>query len=123
MKVISVEDDDDLREILRKHLEKLQCEVADFSNGTDLVRYMKNHPARPDLMILDCRLPDSSGPQIARYVREQFDGPEIPVIFVSAETNLSQIAQEVKNSQYLPKPLRFSDLRSLLAMSALKDEN
>ena len=117
-KVISVEDDNDMREILRRQLETLDLEVTTFANGTDFVSYFKNHPEKPDLMILDCRLPDASGPQLARYVRQLYDGPEIPIIFLSAETNLPELASEIKNAKYLAKPLKFKDLRGLLSTSS-----
>ncbi len=70
--------------------------------------------AAPDVVILDLRLPDQSGLDVFRQLRER--GVRAPVIFItghgSSETALE--AMELGAYGYLPKPLEVAQIRELV---------
>ncbi len=80
--------------------------------GLDLAR---EH--RPDLILLDLNLPDMSGDEVLRRLKEDPNMRRIPVIMVSADAMGDRIQQMLAlgASGYLTKPYRVSEFLSLLA--------
>jgi len=78
--------------------------------GVDLAR--EHHP---DLILLDLHLPDISGTEVLRQVREDPRTNGIPVIVISADATPGQIERLLTDGAlaYLTKPL---DVRKLLAL-------
>lgn len=107
-----VEDDDDLREILVMNLSGLGYRLAAFPDGKSIRQYLENHPVQPSVAILDYRLPDTTGGEIADMIRVHFSQTRIPVVFLSAETHLDSIATTYEAADFLTKPLRFNDLKT-----------
>ncbi|MEL6814592.1 MAG: response regulator [Cyanobacteria bacterium J06598_3] len=62
--------------------------------------------ARPDLILLDVKLPDIDGYAVYRQLQKVSETASIPVIFLSAV----DVASEVQGADYLPKPFKPSDL-------------
>ncbi|MBY0316930.1 MAG: response regulator [Bdellovibrionales bacterium] len=112
--LLLVEDDDDLREVLEFNLKSLKYNVMAFSNGKDAIDAITLQASPPHLIILDYRLPDMSGGEIANAVRDKFPQVFMPVIFLSAETHLDSIAMNYEATAFLTKPLSFKDLENLI---------
>jgi len=107
-----IEDDDDLREILEKNLTGLGYQLRSFPDGKSVEDHLASNPLKPDLAILDYRLPDVTGGEVSEMIRHHFHNERIPMIFLSAETHLDSIATMYAASDFLTKPLRFNDLKA-----------
>ena len=117
MKVIIIEDERDLAELLAFNLEKegWQTVVAlDGKSGLERVT-----AELPDLVILDLMLPELSGIEVCRHLRKQEKTAAIPVIMVTAKGEEIDrvVGFEVGADDYLVKP--FSTRELLLRIKAL----
>ena len=91
-------------------LEKDLLEVAGFevfeaitaSSGIAIARKVK-----PDIIIMDIRLPDMRGSDAARILRQDLETCDIPIVFVTASV-MSGGREEIKdisNSMFIGKPI------------------
>ena len=67
---------------------------------------------RPELILLDIMMPEESGLELCRYVRAQPELATIPVVIISAKTQLEEV-QEGLNAganSYLLKPISKTEL-------------
>lgn len=86
-KVLIVEDNLFLASLLRGRLERRGFAVAHAGNGIEASTFLKDPHAGVDLIILDLLLPEKSGIEVLREVKEDPQLSQIPVIVVS---NLSK---------------------------------
>lgn len=108
--ILVVEDDDDMRELMRRTLERRGYSVATASDGIE--GYDLALKVRPDLIITDIHMPAADGAHLVRRVRDTPELMLMPIIVTtgygtgSATLTLSQGADA-----YEPKPV---DPESLL---------
>jgi excisionase family DNA binding protein len=104
-KVLLVDDDLDLVEMMHKALqEDGRFEVRIASNGFDAGMMVKEY--RPDLIILDVMLPDINGKEVCHRVRADASMEEVRIICISGLLEDDKI-QELKLAgadDFLPKP-------------------
>lgn len=107
-----VEDDPDIREILSDNLGREGYRIRTFSGGASAQDAIFKAP--PDLIILDLNLPEISGIELCRYLRENELTAELPIIMLTARSEEIDkiIGFEVGADDYVTKP--FSP-RELLA--------
>lgn len=84
-KVMWVEDDPDLNDIMNRWLSRYDIDLVHTTNGTEALELLKKE--RPDILLLDIMLPDIDGFSILKNMKEDPDLKDIPVILFS---NLSQ---------------------------------
>ena len=126
--VLLVEDNADdailLRRALRKSGLRLRLEVV--NHGDAAVDYLGNagayadrrrHP-RPQLVLLDVKLPRRSGHEVLEWVRQQpaLDAMPVIVLTSSGEEDDVRRAYALRASSYLRKPLTFDGLVALLRL-------
>jgi DNA-binding response OmpR family regulator len=101
-----VEDDPDLRGLVRRHLESLGMTVTEAGEGRSAILHVAVH--RPDLVVLDLMLPELSGYEVCQFMRGEARLKEVPILIMSAR-GLPQdraYAEQVGASTYLVKPFR-----------------
>ena len=81
-KILVVEDNEDLGNILRIQLESSGFSVQLKTNGLSAVDYASSHPL--DLVILDLRLPDISGYQVCKELRKVYHPWVLPILMLTA---------------------------------------
>lgn len=118
-KILIVEDDLDVAEMLNAYFRVQGYEVFTVNWGEDGVRAAQT--ILPDLMILDIRLPDIDGYEVARRVRTDRRTNEIPIIFLTEKRERIDRLQgfEVGADDYITKPFDVQELR-LRVRNALK---
>ena len=118
-KILIVEDDLDVAEMLNAYFRVQGYEVFTVNWGEDGVRAAQT--VLPDLMILDIRLPDIDGYEVARRVRTDRRTNEIPIIFLTEKRERIDRLQgfEVGSDDYITKPFDVQELR-LRVRNALK---
>ncbi|HEY3474279.1 MAG TPA: response regulator [Anaerolineales bacterium] len=118
-KILIVEDDLDIAEMLNAYFRVQGYEVFTVNWGEDGVRAAQT--VLPDLMILDIRLPDIDGYEVARRVRTDRRTSDIPIIFLTEKRERVDRLQgfEVGADDYITKPFDVQELR-LRVRNALK---
>jgi two-component system, OmpR family, response regulator len=91
-KVLIVDDDPAITRIARFCLERIgKWQVVAASIGRDAVDFAVNE--KPDLILLDVRLPDMDGPSILSKLRLQDETRNIPVILMTARVQDEEVAE------------------------------
>jgi two-component system response regulator AlgR len=116
MKLLIVDDEPPARERLRRLLAEIEdCEViAEAANGEEALS--RCGELRPDVVLLDVRMPGLSGIQIARHIDTLEDPPA--VIFTTAYDQYAVEAFETEAVGYLLKPVRKEKLAHALRHAA-----
>ncbi|HUS12372.1 MAG TPA: response regulator transcription factor [Pyrinomonadaceae bacterium] len=103
-KILIVEDDKDIIELVRYNFEKENFRVIHAEDGVlGLTQIRKTHP---DLIILDLMLPRLSGLEICREVRKDPTLSRIPIIMLTARGDEADrvVGLEMGADDYVPKP-------------------
>ena len=114
--VLVVDDEAELRNMLRLFLEKSGYSVQQAPDGTKALEIMKAH--LPDAIILDAMLPGIHGFDICYRIKNSEATRHIPVIMISAVYRGWRYSKDVKAlygaDEFLEKPLRLEDLKHIL---------
>jgi len=105
-RVLVVDDDPDIRELLVSVLRDDGYEAASARNGKDALDLLETFDA--DVVVLDLMMPVMDGWTFADRMRERW---EIPIVVLSAATDLSRHAKRLSATDVVPKPF---DLDTLL---------
>ncbi|MBI3919200.1 MAG: response regulator [Betaproteobacteria bacterium] len=84
-KILCVEDSDDNLFMLHRRLSRAGFEVKVATNGAEGVEWAKSY--RPDLIVMDLRLPGIDGWEATRRLKAQPETKHIPIIVLTAETS------------------------------------
>jgi two-component system OmpR family response regulator len=90
MKVLFVDDDADIRTIAGMALKHAQYDVTLCESGMDALEKAKS--VRPNLILLDVMMPDMDGPTTLRKLRTDEVLKSIPVIFITAKVQKSEMS-------------------------------
>jgi DNA-binding response OmpR family regulator len=112
--VLALDDDPAVRDMIAEYLRKNELRVTTVASGKELATIMAREVV--DLVVLDVRLPDEDGMQIARKLRE---GSGIPILMLTgrAEEADRVMGLELGADDYLTKP--FSPRELLARIRAL----
>lgn len=100
-RLLTIEDDEDVRLTLRMMLEDEGYDVSEAPNGRDgLARFAEDQPA---LVLVDLKLPDMSGFDICHAIRQTSD---VPIIIVTAQESSFDVVAglEAGADDYVTKP-------------------
>ncbi len=109
LKILVVEDNESIIEGLEYLLEKEGFEVEIVNRKDQALSRLKN--GKFDLFLLDVQLPDGSGFDICKYIKQRID---TPIIFTSARNKESNIVYglDIGADDYITKPFRNNELIS-----------
>ena len=109
-RVLVVEDDRDIAELVRRYLEKSGFDVEILSSGRDALTALAQQP--PDLVVLDLMLPHVDGLDICRAIRSNAATAAVPVIILTARTEEAEriLGLELGADDYIAKPFSPSEL-------------
>jgi len=124
--ILFIEDDPAHAEIIIRNFEKnkLINEIKHISDGQQALNYLyrleeysdpSNSP-RPDLILLDLRLPKVDGIEVLESIKKDPELKTIPVIILTTSSSAFDIDKSYKNyvNSYLVKPLDFGKFSDLL---------
>ena len=109
-KVLVVDDEPLIAQMLTDRLQELYVNVIRASNGVEALEMAWEHV--PDLILLDVMMPKIDGFEVAKILKENPRTATIPIIFLTA---LSQVKDKVRGLQlgaedYVTKPFHFDEL-------------
>jgi cyclic di-GMP phosphodiesterase len=112
--VLVVDDEESIRKYLAEVLEFEGYECICFSGSLAALAYLTRGRKLPDLMLADIAMPDLGGIELLRSAKSML--PEMPVILVSGlyELALALEALDAGADDYLKKPVRPSELATLV---------
>jgi two-component system, OmpR family, alkaline phosphatase synthesis response regulator PhoP len=108
MRILLVEDEENIKDVIKLNLEMEDYEVVATDNGKDALKYAKEQHF--DLLVLDVMLPEIDGYQICEQVR--LTNREVPIIFLTAKDAAQDRVMGLKKGadDYLTKPFNLEEL-------------
>jgi DNA-binding response OmpR family regulator len=109
-KILLVDDEPDVLEILSKKLETAGFLTVRASDGNSGLK--KTREEKPDLVLLDIMMPDKDGFTMLRDLQSDTELRRIPVIMVSAKSEADSLfaGRDLGATDYLIKPINFEEL-------------
>ena len=110
-KILIVDDEAINRQVLHNHLSLQQYHLFSAASGQEaLATIEQNGPF--DLVLLDIMMPQMSGFEVCKRIREQFTQSELIVIFLTAKNQVNDLVQSfaVGANDYLTKPVNKHEL-------------
>lgn len=106
-RILVVEDDKSIREMLTFALETEGFNVGISKNGIDALK--KNNEFKPNLVLLDLMLPDINGFEVCKKLQQERD---IPVIMVTAKNDIVDkvLGLEIGADDYITKPFHIKEV-------------
>jgi len=107
-KVLVVEDEPQILRLIELELKYEGYDVLTSADGAQAVRCVREH--NPDLILLDCMLPNLSGEDVCKQVREE--GFDQPIIFITAKDSIEDKVKCLDNGadDYIVKPFVADEL-------------
>src|SRR5579862_1174338 len=117
--VFVVDDDASVREAVKRLIASVGLRVETFGSTRDFLN--RKRPEAPACLVLDVRLPDSSGLELQRDLAEA--GIRIPIIFITGHADVPMTVQAMKAGavEFLTKPFRGQELLDAIQQAIAKD--
>jgi CheY-like chemotaxis protein len=107
--ILIVEDDLAIREVLTEVLEEEGYQVTGASNGQEAIQFLRSN-TRPCLILLDLMMPVMNGWQFRAEQQQDPSLAPVPVVVISADSDLKTKAASIDAAAYLPKPIQLTHL-------------
>jgi len=106
-KVMIADDDPGILDAVEAMLEFGGYQVSSTPNGATLLDIKENFP---DLLLLDIWMPGTDGRDVCKYLKAQERSKNMPIIMISASTELERSAKEAGADDFLEKPFDMDEL-------------
>lgn len=115
--VLIVEDEPQIREILRRQLEISGYTSRGVATGEEALEIVAQEP--PDVIVLDINLPGMSGFEMLETLRKNPDTARIGVVMLTAQDGYDDVIRGYNGgcTYYVPKPYRLRELLHGLALA------
>jgi CheY-like chemotaxis protein len=111
--ILVVDDDPHIRELIAQALIDEGYAVVTAGDGQAAVELVAMSP--PALILLDLMMPRMAGWQVVSVLKTLPDAESIPVVLLSANHNLNQMARQLGTAAYLAKPFDLDALLNIVA--------
>jgi two-component system phosphate regulon response regulator PhoB len=114
-KILVIEDDKDIRDTIVLILKEEHYAVVD-SGDSKILKHLHEH--NPDLILMDNWLTewksDANGQQLSKQLKTNPSTNHIPIVMMSAVSNIKEIAAEGLADDYIMKPFDIADLLAIV---------
>jgi DNA-binding response OmpR family regulator len=128
--IIMIEDDEGHARLIERNIRRsgVNNEIMPFSNGTDAMKYMLgsdgtgiNHRGRALLILLDLNLPDMSGIEILRQIKDNKYLKATPVVVLTTTDDSHEIKRcyELGCNVYITKPVNYESFANAIRQLGL----
>ena len=113
--VLVAEDEDGVRQMVALALRSIGYRAELYADGAAAAAAF-DAGTRPDVVLLDVRMPRMSGVELVRYLRAHPDGADVPVVAMSAYSDELQAREmaEAGATAFLAKPFTLDELRATM---------
>jgi two-component system, NtrC family, response regulator AtoC len=110
-RILIADDDSAIRSMLREFLEDEGYDVEETENGEGVLTAFNDEASRPDLVLMDVRMPDKSGMDVLRETGDVSNG-QLPFIIMTAygTSNVAIEAMQLGAYDYITKPFDLEDV-------------
>lgn len=121
MKVLIIEDEEPLRKVVRKYLEKKSFAVDEAEDGKQALSMI--HINSYDCILLDLNLPEIDGISLSKRLKDE--GYDIPTIMVTARSQIYDKLEgfDVGADDYITKPFNLSELTARIRAVVKRSSN
>jgi CheY-like chemotaxis protein len=125
-KILVVDDNLQNLELILAYLEDLDCQMLSAEGGRQALDIIHSTP--PDLILLDVMMPQISGFEVCKQVKNNPDTAEIPIIMVTALNEMGDIERAIDSGtdDFLSKPVNKLELltrvKTMLKLKHLTDK-
>lgn len=112
-KILSIDDDESIHALLKAFL-KNKYEVVAVRNGLEALELLKSGAHKPDLILLDMNMPEMNGFTFKKHLDADPKLKSIPVIYLTADNQLSEKVTHSMTYDFLNKPIDKQDLLYIL---------
>jgi diguanylate cyclase (GGDEF)-like protein len=122
IKILIVDDEDDIRDVLRITLEGENYEVIEAKNGEEGLKIIQTKPL--DLVLLDYKMPKMTGPEVCLRVKKDILLRHLPVIMVTGKGDISDKIEGIDAGadDYVVKPFEPKELLARIRMILRRTE-
>lgn len=123
MKILVIEDNDDVRDVTLDALESEGFEAIGAENGRRGIELA--YSVQPDLIICDIMMPEVDGYEVWQTLSEDLSISQIPFIYVTAKATWGDryYSRKLGVSDYITKPFTHQELMAKVAFHLLKKEH
>ena len=114
-KVLILDDDMDILQICSIVLKKKGFDVSTLNNSNQVVERVRSY--QPDVILMDNWIPGPGGIEATKELKGTPDLHSIPVIFFSANSNVTQLAREACADYFLQKPFDITELEAIVQVA------
>lgn len=108
-RILVVEDDTSIRELLVELLESEGYQVASAINGLEGLKYLQSNQ-NPDLILIDLMMPVMDGYSFRTEQLKNPDWSKIPTVVMSAEANAKEKMKNFNITAFLSKPVELDTI-------------
>lgn len=122
-KILVVDDEESIREILKYNLEREDYEVLEAEDGEKAVEICAAE--KPDLILLDIMLPKKDGVAVCKEIRYNLNQKDIPILMISAKGEETDkiIGLEIGADDYITKPFQVREVLARVKAQLRRTEN
>lgn len=113
-RILVVEDDTSIRELLVELLESEGYAVASAVNGLEGLKYLQNE-TNPDLILIDLMMPVMDGYSFRTEQLKNANWSKIPTVVMSAEANAKEKMKNFNITAFLSKPVELDTILKTVA--------
>lgn len=108
--ILIVDDNPQNIQLLASMLNKNGYKIAIAKSGMEAIRFTSKK--LPDIVLLDVMMPEMDGFEVCETLKKCADTKHIPIIFLTAKTEMSTIVKcfEIGGADYVSKPFNFEEL-------------
>jgi diguanylate cyclase (GGDEF)-like protein len=122
IKILIVDDDPDIRDILKLTLSEENYEIAEAKDGEEAIRLVNSKPF--NLVLLDYKIPKIDGRQVCRLIKKDLLLRHLPVIMVTGKGDISDKVNGIDAGadDYVVKPFEPKELLARIRMILRRTE-
>jgi len=111
-KILVIDDDVNVAILISALFKKFNYELTPLYSGKELMDYLKK--SKPDLILLDLKLPDINGLDLCKKIRENPYNSDIPIVILSGVAELDARVDVIESGadDYITKPFDVRELRA-----------
>jgi DNA-binding response OmpR family regulator len=114
MRIAILEDDPQQLHMMEQMVHSMGHTCVGYPTGAQLTKDLRRESF--DLLILDWELPDTSGPEVATWTRQEL-GPDLPILIVTLRSEETDIVHGLHSGadDFMSKPLRVAEFKARVA--------